>query len=361
MGDNFKMATVRVVVISDVHIGIYNNFAKPVEGDTLNDRSLASIKPLEMALAEARELDKFLIVDGDLFDQRASLDVRLVNRVASVFKEYQDIAIMLLAGNHDQIDNSAIPENSLEWLATAFPANVSVIKEPAAIQHIYDSEFTFFMVPYSEDVKTTKQKIKEFATETDNAILFAHLGVEGASDGGLYTHRLGGAFGLGDLYPDKFKAVILGHYHKRQYLADNVWYVGSPNQKSFSDENQAKGYDILTLHDDSFTDEFIDLSTDFPKFLTIDSENGLTEANLKQMKDNYVRVVAHNKDELKQFQEANTSNADIVLKEKVKEKKRLDVDKTDTSAQIVSKYTKKYAPEAEQYALEALEEISAED
>lgn len=348
------------VIIGDVHIGIYTSFAKPSKdpATTLNDRSLLSIDPLAKAFQKAQKLHYPLIVNGDLFDARSTLDVRILAKVFGLFNKYQEVHVILVAGNHDQVDNTKIPENSLTMFGTVFP-NVQVITKPTKLSLMPHTQQVF--IPYSEDVQWLKDSIKGYAEEArknkDKYQLFAHIGVDGANDGGLYVHRLGGAFGLGDLYPDDFHHVFLSHYHRRQHLAPNVEYIGSSQQHSFSDEDQQKGITVVASTD--LLETFIDLSSFYPKFLTVDTTNQETKANIKDIDkgSNYVRMVVHSKAEGEKYKkQLADSQVDLVLKEKPQAKNRLGIKQTDSEAQIVSTYADKFFPKAKEPALQALTE-----
>lgn len=349
-----------LAIIGDVHIGIYNAFSKPVSGETLNDRSLASINPLARALQLAKDNAYTLIVNGDLFDSRASLDVRILTKVFELFSRYQDVKCYLIAGNHDQVDNLDIPENSLDMFGIAFK-NITVVKTVQAIN--LSPNITALCVPYSENVKMLKDKIvyyKDHLPTNRVNIMFAHIGVDGASDGGLYTHRLGGAFGLGDLYPNSFTKIYLSHYHRRQHLAPNVSYIGSTQQHNFSDEGQEKG---ITVLDDDLKESFADLSAYYPKFLTFDTSNKDTEANIsKAGGNNYFRVISHSKKEAKEIKKLlpDSGQLEVSLKEKPKEINRLGIKKTDSENEIVTKYVDKHYPKAKKESLSALQEALEE-
>lgn len=375
------MVNQKFTVFSDAHIGIYDNFAQPVKDNNLNDRSLASIQAVAQAFDIAIEKHTHLISVGDLFDKRGTLDVRLVNRVADLFKEKvpqlaKGCNVYLLAGNHDQIDNSDVPENSLKWLQYFSTPDHQVYVIDTVQDFAIDDVVDIAFLPYSENVKASKEQLAQLVktlqvTSHPIKLLFAHIGVEGAVDGGLYTHRLGGAYGVGDLYPDVFDKIMLGHYHRRQALGttkqtdpkdSQVLYVGSTSQKSFSDEGQDKGVDLITCSAKmGVKDDFIVLES--KQFLTIDladqkyakmSEQELT--NL--MSQYYVRVILHDSKEAKQLQKA--ANQDdikvaISLQEEQKSANRLGIKVTDSDSKIVKEYAQKYYPEATDTALKVLE------
>lgn len=366
----------KFTVFSDAHIGIYNNFAKLLEDDNINDRSQASIDSVGEAFDIAIKEKTHLVSVGDLFDNRGSLDVRLINRVADLFaKKVPQLAkgcnVYLLAGNHDQIDNSDLPENALTWLRY-FSTDAHRIYVLNQVQSFQFNDVCISFLPYSENVKASKAALKELISTLPKDkpnILFAHVGVEGAVDGGMYTHRLGGAYGLGDLYPKVFEKILLGHYHRRQALgeADNIipeqakaLYVGSTSQKSFSDEGQQKGVDLLKIKDKTVQDKFIPLVS--KEFLTIDLADSqyknITNEKLSELFNTYyVRVVSHEAKQAKQLQDViNHENIKVAvaLKEEQKSENRLGIKVTDSEEKIVTEYAKKYYPTSTDTAIRVL-------
>lgn len=370
-------------IFSDSHIGIYNNFAKPVVGSNLNDRSQASIDVVAQVLDLAIKKKTNVVCVGDLFDKRGSLDIRILNRVQELFKDKvaqlaSQCKIYLLAGNHDQIDNSRIPENSLTWLTginSTRTTKLQVISEPQIIT-LNNPKINLVFLPYSEDVPWLKSELAKMVTQLKEEsqalnILFAHIGVDGATDGGLYTHRLGGAFGVGDLYPDFFDKVFLGHYHNRQGLVDpnqlpelnKILYVGSTSQKSFADEGQLKGADVVSYDTQkkSLLDTFFPIES--KQFKTVDlalpAYKELSKAELDQLcTEYYVRLITYDSQEAKQLQtklsDSENNNVAVALKEDIKTENRLGLKATDTETQIVTQYADKYYPDAKDTALAVL-------
>lgn len=379
----------KIVVAGDVHVGIYNNFAKPIKDDNINDMTKESLDGLQQVLDYAGDNDvDYVVINGDLFDHRGTLDVRIMNKVSKMFKDFldsstHDCTIYLLAGNHDQIDNSPIPENSLAFLEglndSSSNTSIKVIDRPDTEMpsHVgVDSNVDFYFLPYSEDVKMLKDWLNEAVKGLDprqTNFLFAHVGVEGATDGGLYTHRLGGAFAVGDLHPSDFDYVLLSHYHNRQQMgkAKNMWYIGSTTQKSFSDEGQDKGFDVFDVTSDPKSEkakvkhEFHKVS--YTPFITVDMKTTkLDDKGLHDlMKKAHVRIKTYNKEQAKELQTMASDgdmNISISLKEEQKGKEsRLGLDATSSEAQIVSKYTKAYYPNVRKKALEVLRKAQEEN
>lgn len=98
-------------------------------------------------------------------------------------------------------------------------------------------------MPYGEDKKFIREKLKEFSEianrQGNQSLLVGHLGINGAE---LMGTKAEGEFNAGDFYPDIFDFIYMGHYHKRQRIngLDTFIYGGSTIQNTFSDAGQEK-------------------------------------------------------------------------------------------------------------------------
>lgn len=238
----------KIIHFSDFHAHIFEDFAKP-DPEFMNDRFRAQIATLYQVFDIARQHEAILLFTGDLFHRRAKLDDIVFNKVYKVFAENKDVPTFMVRGNHDSRTNATVTEH---WLETfKYLDHVTVFATPTQFYVDHEGEELFiYAIPYSDDTDYLKTKIAEFSNlqkeREEHSILAAHIGVDG-SETGRYSHRLEGAFKVGDLFPDVFDYVALGHYHKRQFLGgtDNVFYAGNTIQTSFSDEGQDKGVFLI--------------------------------------------------------------------------------------------------------------------
>lgn len=342
----------RRVFFTDIHFHIFESFAKP-DPEFVNDRFRAQLATLQKVYDIARENDAELDFGGDLFHKRGKIDDIVFNCVYDVIARNSDIKTRLVRGNHDSRTNQTVTEH---WLKTfKYLPHVTVYDVPSS--EITDDGVMFFAIPYSDDVAYLKEKIREFAevaqaNRDKPSILIAHIGVDGAETG-RYSHRLEGAFKLGDLFPDVFTYIALGHYHKRQFLGglDNVFYGGNTIQTSFSDEGQDKGVFLIDFEKGG-KPEFIPIEN--KKFIT------LTEIppNVQEIIDNnYVRFVIPQDlaTEVEIFKE-ESDNIRVEVQKEYKTDTRIDIDMTSTEPEIVEAYCKEFYPEVTDLALDVLKE-----
>lgn len=344
----------RIVFFTDFHAHIFEDFAKP-DPEFINDRFRAQMEVLQRVFDIAREKQAVLIFGGDLFHKRGKIDDVVFNNVYRIFAINHDVQVNMIRGNHDSKNNTT---NSPHWLETfKYLPNVDVFATPD--WDIVDNSFNLYAIPYSDDTSYLKEKIDEFKVLQVGSelpsVLVAHVGVDGAETG-RYSHRLEGAFTVGDLHPDTFDYVLLGHYHKRQFLGgtDNVLYGGNTIQTSYSDEGQDKGVFFIDLEKGG-KPEFIAIEQ--KKFVTFDH----IPENVQEIVDNnYVRFQLP-KDlaqEVAIFKE-ESDNVRIEVKKEYAVEARIDIGMDSTEEDIVKKYTEEKYPHATDLALEILAEAKS--
>jgi predicted MPP superfamily phosphohydrolase len=73
-----------------------------------------------------------LIHAGDMFDNRSSIDIKVLNEVFRLFRDdLEDFQIYCIVGNHDTVYKNSIEVNSVETLR-GFP-NVHVVSSPVMV------------------------------------------------------------------------------------------------------------------------------------------------------------------------------------------------------------------------------------
>jgi len=343
-----------IINFSDFHAHIFKEFAKP-DSEFETDRFRAQIMTLRKVFEIAREKKAIVNFAGDLFHKRSQIDDIVFNSVYAVFAEFADVPVLMTRGNHDSRTNATVTSN---WLTTfGYLPNVTVFSVPEK-KLITEAGRMFFhyALPYSDDVAFLKSKLKEFADharkQTLPTVLTAHIGVDG-SEVGRYSHRLEGAFTIADLFPDVFDYVVLGHYHKRQFLGglDNIFYVGNTIHNTFSDEGQEKGVMLFDAYEKK-KPEFIPIKN--KQFITLTS---IDENTQEIVDNNFVRMILPKEQaqEVEVFKE-QTDNIRVEVQRDYKIETRIEIDRASSEEQIVEAYADKFYPESKQAALEILRE-----
>lgn len=269
----------KYLVFSDLHLHNWRDFSHP-DDVTGNSRLTLQIKALDKMLSVAEDEGRTVLFLGDLFHQRGRVATNVMNWAMKTISDHPNVGIIMIEGNHDNVSNSIHSESSLEVFSHL--PNVDLIEETKTFTHGGD---LITAVSYGEEY----EDIKKYINSTHANIFIGHLGVEGAKGSGL--SKLDGAFSVGDLTQGNFDLVLLGHYHKRQMLANNAMYVGNPVAQDFGDEGQEKGYVTFEVKDDRVEGlKFHKL--DYPMFIKVTKDNVTQYHDLDTLaKDNYVRVV----------------------------------------------------------------------
>lgn len=229
-----------------------------------------------------------ILFGGDMFHHRGTIDVTVFNSIYKVLDSFYQVGINIhaIAGNHDQIDNSLIPTSAIH----AFKELIHVIEQP---EYFTVNNTEIVAIPYSKDKKfvlESMKKLRKQCKDPRQAILLCHLGVDGGLVGsGMYM--MSDEYSLRDLMYDKWKYVVVGHYHQPQILEYNSIYCGTPVQNNFGDELKGKdGYNGFFVIDTErrWDIEFIPIIA--PRFITFSSVEELEQADADFIKSNYVRV-----------------------------------------------------------------------
>jgi len=176
--------------------------------------------------------DREVAILGDLLHVRYKVDARIQNAVKDELKRWAmaGIRTRIIPGNHDQYEVGG--RNALELFAEI--NGVQVYSVPTWDEH-------GLWIPYRKDPAIT---LAALATPHNPAfppgdILFMHHGIKSAwmND----NVQDGEGLELTALQPERWKAILCGHYHKNQKIGNNLWYIGSPWQTCANESGQAKG------------------------------------------------------------------------------------------------------------------------
>jgi DNA repair exonuclease SbcCD nuclease subunit len=166
------------------------------------------------------------------------------------------------------------------------------------------------------------------------------------------------AFTVDDLRPDLFKYVVLGHFHRHQFLGGypHMFYCGAPIQHSFGDEGEDKGFYIIDTSK-RWDVEFVPVPN--PKFITMNAYDVANEdMQLIADEGHYVRLeVTESELPVALTYLPRNLQYKVHLKREYKEQTRVDVKIGMSFEEIISKYAKEFKPEAESVGLKILREV----
>lgn len=349
----------KYIVFTDTHFHLWQEFAQP-DTEYVNTRFKEQIETLEKVFQTARDEKATLLFGGDLFHKRGAVDVRVMEKVFDVFAEYKDVKIVAISGNHDKVANKLESTSSLSFLKL-LGDHVTVVSDKVDVVELDDVQV--ICVPYGDEVEEMKQKIK---TLVDNlnpdkpSILLGHIGVDGAVTG-KGNHRLEGAFSYHDLYPDKVDGIYLGHYHKPQTLGNNInhQYIGSLMQYSFNEE----GNDTRVLEVDVEGSKLTTSEIHIPstEFVTVDNSTDISKLPEDFFDTTYIRFKG-TREQAQQLEKhaerdgEDLSHVRVVVEEDFNTETRIDIDNSTDPVNITKKYMQEYHPEAEELAVECIQE-----
>lgn len=345
----------KILCFSDLHAHNYREFDEKTDftGSKRLDNILETLEYIKVYCVK-KDINTILFA-GDLFHVRAKVDTVVFNSIYDKMKEISDegIAIIAIPGNHDDKDNSDLPQHSLHAFNDI--KNMKVVDKLDTIS--LDTEHSVTCVRYSKNTQMIKDFINNINPEQlgKKPILLGHLGIDGGYVG-KGSYPMAEAFSVEDLRPDLFNFIILGHFHRAQILGgyQHVYYTGAPIQHSFSDEGENKGFYIIDT--DKGNKEFVPI--DNPKFITVTSEYSKEELQEHANKGNYIRAYLR-EDEVQDFINIVPQNLKYKIHiEKVYQKDtRVDVKVGMDFKEIVTKYAEEYNPEALDVGLEILESV----
>lgn len=266
----------QILIFSDIHLHSHKNSLQRLQ-DCLD--------VLRWAFQTARTRGiKDVLFLGDLFHDRQKIQIIAYHSAFEIFKEYPDLNIRLLLGNHDlwfydKWDiNSVIPLGALP--------NVEVLEKPCT-REVCGLNIDF--LPFTHDpIPVIADSFKE-----KSDVLCGHVALDDATLNALYNTKseVSVENEKDVVRVDKevfrgWKRVFLGHYHCAQKL-DWIEYVGSPLELSFNEAFQPKH--LVLLDPETLKCEYVE-NTFSPRHLIIRYD----EINSNNLQNNFVQIQVEN-------------------------------------------------------------------
>lgn len=220
---------------ADIHLSLYqdNVFIKNLPERLYNALTIF----IQMAnYAMTHDITRFDIA-GDLFNDKNIIHTKPFVLMNNLFDKCSKLNFTILNGNHD-MDTTG--EDQVSILSGLKGNNVECIIKPKV-----DGNITY--IPYSKNL------IRDVEEAEPNDILVSHFGLSEA----ILSSGLSIVSDIRLKNLQKFKLVILGHYHGPQQV-QHVWYCGNPYHRDWGDKNQDKRFlvvDTETLQVESIPTE----------------------------------------------------------------------------------------------------------
>ena len=221
--------------------------------------------------------DDILIHCGDVFDNRTTLNIDVMNRVMDLFDDFSGLfkEVHIVTGNHDIYKKKRNTPNSLRPLS--YMNNVHVHDEEFHCVNIEGKRVAF--MPWNHSPEKEREVLSKIKYSD---YLFGHTSVIGALYSG--TRRVDENHGNKPEQFGDFGQVYTGHIHTSQ-LIKNVRFLGSPYELTRNDRNNPKSawyLDLPTGKETSFQNKYS------PMYLSLDIADvqGASVEKIKRMVGN---------------------------------------------------------------------------
>lgn len=251
---------------------------------------------------------KRLFHAGDFFTSRASQSLSVLLATKNILKLFSinDIGLTIIPGNHCKTDLGS--EDSYLDIFNNY-ANVLVIKKETSLPIFSEVNDDIHLLPYFKESGSYLERLSKLQVKIPS-VLITHIAISGVknNDGSEVQNNL-----KSELFK-QFDLVLCGHYHKRDQLAQNIWYIGSSHPQNFGEDNE-KGICIVNK---DLSLEFVNLN--FPKYFTyrFDCKDVMQITDqLKQVNHQYDKirfVITGNETEIENFNRSIFDNYNVDVK-----------------------------------------------
>lgn len=261
----------RIWILGDMHLGVRSSSLEWLEmmKDFYDNQFIPT-------LIENYQEGDILVQVGDAFDNRQSINIRVLHYAVNLFERLGEILpVHVIAGNHDiwaKKSNEVTSIDSLKWIP-----NVAVYKEPKTFNW---GDKEVLLMPWRRDTEHERETLEEFPNSN---IVFCHSEVRGIK----LNKKVDNFHGVEASTYDRFDAVYSGHIHYRQRRG-KLRMVGTPYELTRSDMDNTKGFDLVNLEDMSETFFENTISPKFVKFYLTQLYNVPLGEFKEAIRNNYV-------------------------------------------------------------------------
>lgn len=275
----------KVVLISDIHIGVRNDNKYYVESQ------LKFFESQFIPYFEQNGITELFIL-GDLFDRRKYVNFNTLHiykrRLFDVL-ETKGININILVGNHDTTYKNTNKVNSPELLLSEYK-NITVYTSP---QDVFIHNKPIAVVPWINS--ENYNKFIEFNKNTKAKVMFGHFEI---NDFYMYANSIKCSHGIDQNFFKKYKMVLSGHFHEKS-TNNNISYLGAPSEYNWNDAECDRGFHVLDLDKNDLT--FIKNHDTLHHRIYYDDSVDLTEFNFNQFKGTILKLIVNEKDDVHHY------------------------------------------------------------
>lgn len=293
----------KICILGDFHLGVRNdspNFLK------LQEKFVSNIFMPYLIENDIKVVWQL----GDLFDRRKYINFNtLAESKRFFFQPLQDAGIIFntLLGNHDLYYRESLSVNSTGLLLGEFN-NIYMYDKPTKWT-VPDA--TIDIIPWI--CKENEMDTFEFIRDSKSDLCFGHFEIFGFSmHQGMESHD-----GIPTNLFAKYEGVYSGHFHTKSDK-ENIHYVGTPMEYTWSDYNDQKGFHIF----DTETRQTEFIKNPYTMFLRHEYNDELVDydtIDIEQFQQKYIKIVVVKKTDyykfdqfLKKLYESNTYEIKIL-------------------------------------------------
>lgn len=239
----------RIWMVTDTHFGARSNSTEwmDVMFEYMEDEFIPTLEK------NYKEGD-VLVHLGDVFDNRQTVSLKVMNRALTLFERISNIMdTYIIVGNHDiwhKKSNEVASVDMLKWIP-----NVQIMKDDEKLTW---SNKSILLMPWRRD---SDHELETLAKHRGSDYMFCHSEVKGAMLNKYSVNDHGNEVSVFN----GMKTVFSGHIHIKQKKG-NVHFLGNPYQMTRSDANNEKGMYLLDLSNDKL--EFFENNVS-PKFIKL--------------------------------------------------------------------------------------------
>lgn len=272
----------KIALITDMHIGVRND---SLHFHEFFDRFYTD---LFFPYLEENSIDTVICL-GDLFDRRKYINFISLHRSKKYLFDplhEKNITFHCIVGNHDVTYKNTNRVNAPSLLLGEYP-DMRVYDEPT-VANIGGTDI--LMMPWINN--ENYEECMKFAREANASVMMSHLELAGFEmyRGSVNDH------GLSHKEFDKFDLVCSGHFHHKS-SKDNIHYLGSPYEMTWSDYNDDRGFHIYDTSENTLTYVKNPYKMFYKVFYddTEKNEQEILNEDFSYIKDTYVKVVVKQK------------------------------------------------------------------
>lgn len=230
---------------------------------------------------------------GDLFDQRKKIDFNSLSECKRYFfqpLEEAGIELSTLLGNHDLYFRESLKISSTGLILGEF-SNINVYDDIETV--ILGDGTTIDIIPWI--CKENEEKFINYVKKSKSDLCFGHFEIQNFA---MYKN-MESQHGIPSSLFERYEGVYSGHYHTKS-SRDNIHYVGTPYEMTWSDYNDPKGFHVF----DTVTRklEFIESQfTIFHRHEYNDEINNYSKFDITNFQKKYIKLVVENKTDFYKF------------------------------------------------------------